>query len=367
MNDLDLRWNRQQGLSIVELMVALLLGSILTLGLVEVFSANSQAFRFSDAVARSQEFGRIAAEMVTREARGAGYFGCNTESVKNNLDIEEGDANWERYNVEVDVGISSAATRRPTDALANTDFIFFSGLDGGGLEIAATAPPTAASTKVASRGGSWQEGFIEKGDVIAIVDCQGADIVQVSNVNGQDGDVEVTLVTNSGTGSPGNDFTDNVCSNTGTTGSGNNCLSNEYGPGAQILKPYERTYYIGTSLTTGEPALKMLTLVNGTEYTREMVEGVINMQVRYGLSSGKDKSVARWEDAETLGDDDWPNIRSVRVSLLVKAGRDELFDDKETLCYPAWADCSSSDNYVAPDNKMYRVYSFTTNVRNSSS
>ncbi|MET4026539.1 MULTISPECIES: PilW family protein [Marinobacter] len=364
---LDLQFKHQKGLSIIELMIALLLGSLLTVGLVQIFTSNSQAFRMSEAVSRTQEYGRIASDMLAREARNAGYFGCNSDNFVSNLDIDENDDDWDAFSWDMSTSVSSESTRRPANAVNGTDFIYFNGLDGGGLEIVASAPPTAASTKVASRDGADPAAFLDSGDIIAITDCQGTDIVQISNINTQSGNLEVTLVTNSGSGSPGNDFSNNVCSNTGNQGAGNNCLSNDYGEGAQILKPFERTYFIGESTTTGGRALMMQERQNGVSRTFEMVEGVEDLQVRYGLSGDRDSPVNRWLDAENVSDSDWGSVRAVRVSLLVRGGPDNLYDDSASVCFPAWADCSGGNNYAAQDKRMYRVYSFTSNVRNKSS
>ncbi|WP_372965497.1 PilW family protein [Marinobacter sp.] len=359
---------RQQGLSIVELMIALLLGSILISGVFQVFMANSQAFRMSEAVARSQEYGRIAADLLSAEARGAGYFGCNSENIISNLAIEPDDPDFEDFSWDISTAVHSDNTFRPAGALAGTDFVVFSGMDSGGLEISATTAPTSASTKIESRSGVGPSTFLSDGDIVAISDCQGTDIVQISNINGNDGDQEVTMVTNSGGNqSPGNDFSNNICSNVGNANAGNNCLSHDYGVGAQILKPYDRTYFIGTSPTTGESALMMQELVGGVARTHEMVEGVVDMQIQYGLSPERIQSVVRWEDADSLGASDWDQIRAVRVSLLVRAGSDNVFDDKASVCFPSWEDCSGGNTYTAPDNRMYRDYSFTTNVRNKSS
>lgn len=358
----------QQGLSIIELMIALLLGSLLTVGMVQIFTSNSQAFQMSEAVARTQEYGRIASEMLSREVRGAGYYGCNSQNVANNLDIEEGDDNWDLYDYAGGPAVSSMAQWRPDEAVADTDILHLSGMESSGIEIIASQPPTAASTQVTSRSGRGPATELADGDIIAITDCQGTDVVQISNIQGDGEDLQVTLVSNSGTGTPGNDFTDNVCSNTGTSGAGNNCLSNNYGIGSQILKPYKRTYYIGpSSVRDDEPALKMVEYEGAVSRTLEMVEGVVDLQVRYGLSSGPDQSVNRWEEAEDMQADDWDLVRSARVSLLVRGGSGNLFDEQASLCFPAWADCSAGDNYTAADNRMYRVYSFTTNVRNKSS
>lgn len=367
MNRVSLVLRRQQGLSIVELMIALLLGSLLVGGLVQILTSNSQAFRITESMARTQEFGRIASEILSREARNAGYFGCNAEAFVSNLDIDPTDPNFDDFDWEPGTGVSSDSGLRPNEAILNTDFIYFSGLEGGGLEIVANAPPTAASTKVESKGGGGPKSFLNKGDIIAISDCQGTDIVQVTNISGKDGDLKVTLVTNSGAGTPGNDFSSNTCSNTGNPSAGNNCLSQDYGIGAQILKPYDRIYFIGKSNVTGEPALMMRSIENGVTQTVEMVEGVLDLQVQYGLSVDKRAGVNRWEDSESLSGNDWEQIRAIRASVLVRGGADNTFDDKATLCFPTWKDCTNGHNFTAPDKRMYRAYTFTSNVRNKSS
>ncbi len=359
----------QQGLSIIELMIALLLGSLLTVGMVQIFTSNSQAFQMSEAVARSQEYGRIASEMLSREVRGAGYYGCNSQNVANNLDIEEGDENWDLYDYAGGPGVSSMDDWRPGDAIDGTDILHFSGMESSGIELSVTGPPTSASYDVAGKGGRSPSSFLASGDVIAISDCQGTDIAQITNIVDGGDSLAVNMVLNSGNSeTPGNNYEDNICSNTGNQGAGNNCLSNDYGEGAQILKPFKRTYYIGpSSVRIGEPALKMVEYIGASPTTFEVVEGVIDLQVRYGLSSAPEQAVSSWKEADDMADSDWAEVRSARVSILVRGGPDNLFDDKATVCFPAWTDCSGGDNYTATDNRMYRVYSFTTNVRNSSS
>lgn len=64
------------GLSLIELMVALLIGSILVLGLVQVFSASRAAYQTSEGLSRVQENARFAVDFLQRDIRMAGHFGC---------------------------------------------------------------------------------------------------------------------------------------------------------------------------------------------------------------------------------------------------------------------------------------------------
>ncbi|NZA26301.1 PilW family protein [Luteimonas sp. SJ-92] len=65
-----------QGLSLIEIMIALLIGSILILGLVQVFAASRTAYQMSEGMARVQENARFALDFIQRDLRMAGHFGC---------------------------------------------------------------------------------------------------------------------------------------------------------------------------------------------------------------------------------------------------------------------------------------------------
>ena len=71
-NQIGMR-RQQLGLSLVELMVALLLGLVLMTGIIQVFLASRQTYNTNEAMARMQENGRFALEFVSRSARLAGY------------------------------------------------------------------------------------------------------------------------------------------------------------------------------------------------------------------------------------------------------------------------------------------------------
>lgn len=73
---------RMLGVSLVELLVALLIGTILVLGLVEVFAASRTAYQLSTGLARVQENGRFALDFLRRDLRMAGHMGCVNEQAR---------------------------------------------------------------------------------------------------------------------------------------------------------------------------------------------------------------------------------------------------------------------------------------------
>ncbi|MCW8885235.1 MAG: prepilin-type N-terminal cleavage/methylation domain-containing protein, partial [Motiliproteus sp.] len=63
---------RQRGLSLVELMIALVVSSMLMLGVFQIFLGSSNTDRVARSYARIQENGRLAMDILTRNIRMAG-------------------------------------------------------------------------------------------------------------------------------------------------------------------------------------------------------------------------------------------------------------------------------------------------------
>lgn len=72
----------QQGVSLIELLIALAIGTVLVLGLVEVFAASRTAYQLSTGLARSQENGRFALDLLQRDVRMVGHSGCVNDQAR---------------------------------------------------------------------------------------------------------------------------------------------------------------------------------------------------------------------------------------------------------------------------------------------
>ncbi|BAV96991.1 PilW family protein [Lysobacter enzymogenes] len=72
----------QNGLSLIELMIALVIGSLLMLGLVQVFSASRAAYQLSEGLARVQENARFAIDYMQRDLRMVGHLGCVSDQTR---------------------------------------------------------------------------------------------------------------------------------------------------------------------------------------------------------------------------------------------------------------------------------------------
>ena len=77
MNDMvPVRTRQQAGLSLIELMIAMVIGLVLILGVIQIFSASRTAAQLAEGASRAQENARFAIDYLQRDIRMAGHFGC---------------------------------------------------------------------------------------------------------------------------------------------------------------------------------------------------------------------------------------------------------------------------------------------------
>lgn len=72
---------QQRGLSLVEVMVAMVLGLVVVLGVVSVMANNRQNFRITESLSEMQDGARTAFELIARDVRVARDTGCGPASV----------------------------------------------------------------------------------------------------------------------------------------------------------------------------------------------------------------------------------------------------------------------------------------------
>jgi type IV pilus assembly protein PilW len=77
---------KQSGLTLVELMIAMVIGLVLTGGVIQIFIANNQAYRVTENMSRVQENGRFALDNLGQIIRIAGFKG-DTETSPGSLFI----------------------------------------------------------------------------------------------------------------------------------------------------------------------------------------------------------------------------------------------------------------------------------------
>lgn len=338
-----------RGFSLIELLVALVISSLVILGVVQIFIANNKSFHMQEANARTQEAGRIALEMLMRESRNAGFIGCTPDDgLDNNLD--EGDSGYSDQKHDMSLNkammtvLPSSSLSMPSGQVTNSHNLRLFGVkaarDGGNDSVEMHVADEMASSPEKLQLNNADG--LEKGDFVAVTDCENADVVQVTKITGGD----VVAASGNGSVSPGN-----------SDGGG----FDKYSEGARVNRVGMTTYYVENP-TNAEPALYRLDPEDGSG--TELVQGVADMRVQYSVGTG----AVDWRSPSAV-DPDWLDVRAVRISILVRSSNDNLMNDPMTYCFPGepWEgqDCTDSSNKTtASDGRFYRVYTATASVRN---
>jgi len=272
----------QAGLTLVEMMVAITVGLILLAGVIQIFASNKQTYRIQDATSRLQENGRFAVDMLRRDIRMAGFWGCNS-----NISNVTSNLNSPGNYVDITLGGISG-----TDGAAGApDTITLQGAYSSGLNVNSHSQAAASFATSAGNG-------LKQFEIIVVSDCSKADVSQISNANpGTSGSV----VVNTGVGTPGNAS-----------------KPPQYPPGSSIYHVRKLTYSIQAG-ASGQPSL----FLSEDGVDQEVVEGVEDMQIVYGEDTDGDATANRYVPAGTAGLN-MENVVSVRVALTLRTLEDNV-------------------------------------------
>jgi type IV pilus assembly protein PilW len=352
---------RQSGVTLVELMISLLLGLLLTVAIVQVFVGNRVSYAFNDGLSRIQENARFSLDHIAYLTRMAGYKGCLSDvAIYSNLnaptqfdfaiDLENGVQGHEAVGTgEGEVFVVGApagwlpALTAPVTGLpvAGSDVLIVRSVSS----IANTlVSPFADSEKVFV---STPNDFVP-GDILVASDCQKASIFQATDVvTGAGANV---VHSQAGTLVPGN-----VASTWGG--------EQDYGLGSEVSRLQAHVFYVGVG-ANGRPALFQLRLQSGaaTSYVPEaLAEDIDTMQVRYGIDIDNDGAINSWETADVVdAGDNWLNVLSVEVTLLARS-TEEYGQEVDTATYTLGGGTRFNPQ---DDRRLRQVFSTTIGLRN---
>lgn len=390
-------WSRRSprmmaGLTLIELMIALLLGTLLVFGLIQLFSASRAAYQLSEGLSRVQENGRFAIDYLQRDLRMAGHFGCVNDQAHT-----QGDP----------LGMATTfAANSALASVANQALRFDISIQG--YEATNTAPGQTVDLAAPAEG--WSEGFAGSAIEAATGNrVDGSDIVVLRYMVPEG--VPVTVigtaapaslanpsfqfdparwnVLRSGVENPGLFAVADCLSATVFQASGNPSTGtinaavaaplnvggfhHVYTPGQTMLHRLETVvYYVGTNAAGGNSLYRVRYaaapgLAGGFTAPEELVEGIENMQILYGFDRETDvdrpptgfigrQAVALSGAASTP--ERWRRAGAVQVALL---GVSDRATAPEAGASPVLLGTTVT---VPADGRMRAVYQSTIAVRN---
>lgn len=273
--DNSLLLRRQDGLSLVEMMISLTIGLVLLAGITSLISRQSTTRVEMEKSSRQIENGRYAMQILNDDIEHAGFYGEYAPSSTTTYtvpadpcDTVVANLGWNAATPAIAVPVRgyTAADATPScvsNRLAGTAM----------LVVRRTAAPTVAAAAAVA----------------------GTAYLQVSRCN-----------------------TDTVPFVLGTGGF--TLKQKDCATLAPLHKYIVRIYYVSTCSVCGTdtiPTLKMAEFIDGAQSVIPLVEGIENMQFDYGIAASATSSSAA-SYTTTPAAADWPNVVTVRVNLLAR-------------------------------------------------
>lgn len=382
--------SRERGMSLVEILVAAAIGIVVLGVMSSLYLANRQVFRYQESYSRIQETGRYVSDVLGREFRNAGYYGCGGLTSLTNI-IDSNATSWWLNTDRIVWGYDGGAAL-PTE-LRSDSTTPVSDSDIFIVKYRAVANDSTLATHdlANNRFTVAINHRYPRGTVLVATDCSRTSVFRMSNTNDDEDGTSVVEYNAGGLG--GLDNTTNVLSpiKYATGGFVSPLVSNAY----LVLRSDDPAFESGSN-PTPDPCpsadagfvrrvLAVRSLAGSTSSAttppRPVACDVQSLQLRYGVDNNGDLSADQFLTATALGTDPvlWEKVVSVRVDFLVvnpKAGTVDS-DSRYCLDYNGGADpktcpaslTGASYTYMWPGQgrRSAKVFSTTFNLRNRTS
>lgn len=309
----------QRGLSLVEVMVTLAIGMVVTLGIVGIMGINQQNLRITEGLSESQENARMAFELIARDVRQARDTSCGPVSgIPTNLN----NAWWGQWRPILGFGGTTATTAIATG-------------DGAGQRV--------AGTQALQLQGSGETGIINVKDtkfennkikLQATVDSLGSGPIILCNL--QTASLHTATAADDGkiTPSPAVVVTDTD------------------NPPFQVARLTAVTWYIGNNgrATEGGRSLYRVRLQpDGNPITEEILPGVVDLSVRYHAKNAND-----FTSTAPTTPDAWNLVNAIELTLTTESTQRNVTSE-----------AASGSELVGSDGRMRRQITHVISLRNT--
>jgi type IV pilus assembly protein PilW len=288
----SLKRPKEGGFTLVELMVSLAMTAFLVGAIYLTFGVQRQRFATEEQIIDIQQNGRMAMELLSREVRMAGFWGCSSPGVfTNTLRGQATDILYHMFPVE---GLNNVAAGNTYGAREGTDIIFLSYANGES-RMSVNRDMVSNSDSIHVRA----HGLVAVGDIVLISDCSHTSVFQVVGLVA-DGNDTWLLHDDNTTGGGSAQVPGNQTAN----------LGHQYGNGSFAYPMVAKHYWV-----TPDNTLR----VSGN--TNPVAQNIENLQLEYGTDTNADRSPERWDNAADVAN--WSLVLAVRIHILTRTAREE--------------------------------------------
>jgi len=307
-----------RGLSLVEIMVTVAIGLIITLGVLGVVSVNQQNLRITESLSESQENARMAFELIARDVRQARDTGCGPVASNRVIDLDPSSwwENW--YPVRGFDGSTAApgVITGTTESLrvANTQALQLQGTGEAVIinNFTGVDNLTLKTTTHSLTGGS-----------IVICDMDNASLHNVTAASGASVTFEPDVI-----------------------------ISNPDNPQFQAASYSAVTWYIGNNERDAEGGRSLYRIRRtpaGTIVTEEILPGVVDMRIRYHRVGE-----TNFDDTMPASEDDSDTINAIELTLITESTQGNVADTAIT-----------DPDLVGSDGRLRRTLTHVIAIRNT--
>ena len=367
------QFKRQQGVSLIELMVAMALGLAILAVVGYVYVSGVGGYKVQDAQSRMQESARFVIETVSRDVRMAGYFGCTRSDNLGNKGYVEVVASQPVMTLDID-WLTGGANTTILDRFVDTSY-FIRGISASASNAHPALPNYATlsgslkpgtDVLLVIRSGEDQQNAVQDADPTTLVFTLPQKLPGVSNgdnVTMVISDCRVarifkpTYQTVSGSPTVTLNVQNGMNKNNNATGAIDD-LNGQFGAESVVSLFTPSIFYVAKPSVVGRPPeLRRATIAQNvvsnygkwsTTGGEVVATGVETFQTSYVVTANLGTSTATSQEvslaAMEASPSNWGNVTAVRVQFTM-VGQD------------------SGTSIVQADGKLRQTYDFVVGVR----
>ncbi len=383
---------RHQGVTLIEMMIAMVLSLILLAGVVVIMRGSKTSYDTQNDVTRIQENARYALDFLAKDLRMAGYFGCSGKPDNSIPAIEpaligrndikvgsNGPSSDIIRMVYMDSSQQAFAIMHCPPFTAYQQFLRGRYASLGAYQQQDCPPPTnpiafravVDATPLRSGAGSSGSPFnltniqppgyivngdIKQGDIMVASDCRGSDLYTVNSTAGN----ALSLI---GVGTP-------IASNGLSRFYNNPSAGKGQSYGAELRPVRIQRYFVGEVQRNGNNYYALCRDSNTIGTTapvcneeNEILEGVENLQVLYGVWD-TNNNLQYLNASQVAASNQWASIASVKITLLMQSTDERHNRDVDTKTYKLDPLPPNKEYGPLNDHRIRRVFSTVVMLRN---
>ncbi|KUM40107.1 PilW family protein [Pseudomonas sp. EpS/L25] len=330
----------QRGLSIIELMIALLLGLLLMGGVLQLFLSSKRTYLTNAALSQVQESGRFALEFLAYDLRNAGYRGeCLSPLQPLPTTLTQQANGQDDLRLVMGAGIQGWSTASNAQNPANTPAwltsIFNARANGSDVILLKHAADPPAGVVISGSTTSQISTTSATGlpqNRLLVIDDPGACFLFANQSGPTDSNVSV---------------------------GGGQSFGRQYRTTAHLLLYQSAVYYLRDN-GTGVPSLWRQAYNAPNQPAEELVGGIQQLQIRYavGQASGQINLGAdgqAYQDASAITD--WQSVIAAQISLIAVSNATNVVAPNQQVLF-------NNAAVTIPNGRLAQVFTLTVSLRN---